>query len=283
MYLKHFGLVERPFGLTPDTTFAVPTRAHKAALNTLLVATQGGEGFIKITGEVGTGKTLLCRRFLGQASHKTRTCYIPNPQLAPRALLLALGEELGVLLPASATEYQLQTGICKILLKYANEGRQVIVCIDEAQAIPVPSLETLRLLSNLETEKRKLIQVVLFGQPELDDKLALKVLRPLRQRIAFAYRMETMPRDEIGPYLMHRLRVAGYVGPQVFDDDAIAHIRVASGGTPRLVNILAHKALMLAFGEGRSVVEERHARAAAADTAANNQPTTTRWWRWFAS
>lgn len=283
MYLKHFGLFERPFGLTPDTTFAVPTRAHKAALNTLLVAMQGGEGFVKITGEVGTGKTLLCRRFLGTASGKVRTCYIPNPQLSPRALLLALGEEMGQLLPATATDYQLHTSIGKILLRDAHEGRQVVVCIDEAQALPVDTLETLRLLSNLETEKRKLMQVVLFGQPELDDKLALKVLRPLRQRIAFAYRMETMPRDEIGPYLMHRLRVAGYVGPQVFDADTVARIHRDSGGTPRLVNILAHKSLLLAFGEGRSVVEERHAREAARDTAANQASHSPRWWRWFAS
>lgn len=266
MYLQHFGLAELPFGLTPDTAFVFSTRAHQEALNTLLVAAASGEGFIKIVGEVGTGKTLLCRRFLATLPADTVSCYLPNPQHTPRTLLLALAEELGASLPASADEFTLLKKINDTLLHLAAEGRRVVVCIDEAQALPRASLETLRLLSNLETEKRKLLQVVLFGQPELDDCLARPDLRQLRQRIAFHDRLGTLGRHELALYLDHRLRVAGHRGAPVFSRGAVAALLRASGGTPRLVNILAHKALLAVYGAGGVTVERRHVRAAVRDT-----------------
>jgi hypothetical protein len=170
LYLDHFGLSELPFGITPDTSFTVITRSHQEALNTLLVALNSGEGFIKITGEVGTGKSLLCRRLLQALPENAVSAYLPNPYLAPRTLLLALAEELGVAVDSDSDDYHLQS-VNRALLAYAG-GRQVVVCIDEAQAMPLETLESLRLLSNLETEKRKLLQIVLFGQPELDRKLA---------------------------------------------------------------------------------------------------------------
>jgi MSHA biogenesis protein MshM len=266
MYLQHFALHELPFGLTPDTAFVFSTRAHQEALNTLLVAADSGEGFIKITGEVGTGKTLLCRRFLATLPADALSCYLPNPNHTPRTLLFALAEELGASLPAASDEFTLLKKINDTLLHLAAEGRRVVVCVDEAQALKSASLETLRLLSNLETEKRKLMQVVLFGQPELDAKLAQPNLRQLRQRISFHYRLGALSRDELALYLDHRLRVAGYRGAAVFSRGAVAALHRASRGTPRLVNILAHKALLAVYGRGGVVVERRDIRDAARDT-----------------
>ena len=280
MYLAHFGLTELPFGLTPDTAFAFATRAHQEALNTLLMATSGGEGFIKITGEVGTGKTLLCRRFLATQGDDCVTCYLPNPLLTPSTLLLAVADELELKPGAGATEYQLLKSINEELLSLAAEGRRVVVCVDEAQALPLKSMETLRLLSNLETEKRKLLQVVLLGQPELDARLALSCMRQLRQRISFHYRLTGMDRPELRQYLHHRMRVAGYDSTEVFTAPAIAALQRASGGTPRLVNILAHKALLTVFGAGGAVVEDQHVRAAARDTD-SSLSCGPRWLNWL--
>lgn len=278
MYLAHFGLQELPFGLTPDTAYAFATRSHQEALNTLMVATQGGEGFIKITGEVGTGKTLLCRRFLAAQGDDCVTCYLPNPLLTPATLLLALAEELKLTVAPDASEYLTLKAIHQQLLSLAAEGRRVVVCVDEAQALPLRSLETLRLLSNLETEKRKLLQVVLLGQPELDARLALTQMRQLRQRIAFHYRMTGMTRTELREYLHHRLHVAGRHGVELFTPAAIAALQRVTAGTPRLVNILAHKSLLAVFGEGGHSVEATHVHAAARDTDGVNARCGS-WWR----
>ncbi len=275
MYLQHFGLNEAPFGITPDTAYTFVTASHQEALNTLLVALAGGEGFIKITGEVGTGKSLLCRRLLQTLPAGAVSAYLPNPYLAPRTLLLALGEELGLGLDPAADDYHLLQGINRRLLEQAAAGRQVVICIDEAQAMPLETLESLRLLSNLETEKRKLLQIVLFGQPELDERLATPAVRQLRQRIAFHYRLGGLAKNEIGNYLAHRLRVAGYRGEPLFAARAGGALHRASGGTPRLVNILANKALRAAFGEGRPAVKTRHVRQAARDTEGAKDPG---WW-----
>lgn len=275
VYLDHFGLTELPFGITPDTSFTVLTRAHQEALNTLLVALSGGEGFIKITGEVGTGKTLLCRRLLQSLPGEVISAYLPNPYLAPRTLLLALAEEIGLAVDAASDDYHLLQSVNRALLSHAANGRQVVVCIDEAQAMPLETLESLRLLSNLETEKRKLLQIVLFGQPELDRKLAEPSVRQLLQRIAFHYRLSTLSRDEIATYLAHRLRVAGYRGGDVFGARTVRCLQRASRGTPRLLNILAHKAMLAAYGEGRLVVRALHVRRAAADTEGASPPG---WW-----
>ena len=279
MYLSHFGLEEMPFALTPDTAYAFSARSHQEALNTLLIAAGGGEGFIKIIGEVGTGKTLLCRRFLSTLGGDFVTCYLPNPNLTPRTLLFSLADELGQTLPASADPFRLHKTINQRLLALAAEDKRVVVCIDEAQALSHDSLEALRLLSNLETEKRKLMQVVLFGQPELDDRLARRELRQLRQRIAFAYRLQSLCSAELGFYVEHRLRVAGHVGPAMFTPGAVRRLRRESAGTPRLVNILAHKSMLAVFGEGGAVVEGRHVRAAARD-GADGLPSQRNWFSW---
>ncbi len=287
MYLQHFGLREFPFGLTPDTSFFFACSSYQEALNTLLVAARNGEGFIKITGEVGNGKTLLCRKFLAtlnQGVHATTpigtqdmatdavvgqrfiTAYIPNPYLEPQTLLLALAEELRVPLEKDADQHQLLQGLTKALLDCARQGKRALLCLDEAQALPLQSLEVLRLLTNLETEKRKLLQVVLFGQPELNAHLSQYSIRQLRQRISFQYELKGLRRDELDRYLRHRLSVAGYTGETLFEKSAVSKLHRVTKGTPRLVNIVAHKALMLAFGAGRQQVTARYIARAAADT-----------------
>ncbi len=266
MYLKHFGLAELPFGITPDTSFTYLVQYHQEALNTLLLALADGEGFVKITGEVGTGKTLLCRRLLQTLDDSWVTAYLPNPNFDANTLFLALAEELGVRDAAELDQYHLVRRINHTLLGHARAKKRVVVCIDEAQAMPLETLEALRLLSNLETEKRKLLQIVLFGQPELDEKLHRPEVRQLLQRIAFHYRLGSLKKSEIGNYVAHRLRVAGYLGEGLFSGSALRALHRASGGTPRLINILAHKSLMSVFGEGRQMVKVRHVRAARNDT-----------------
>ncbi len=277
MYLAHFGLNAAPFALTPDTAFAFSSRAQREALDTLVLAVDGGEGFIKITGEVGTGKTLLCRRFLGHAAGSSgagsessagayRTAYVPNPCLSPRTLLLAIARELKIRIVNMNSDSEILESLNRALLRLAARGSRVVVCLDEAQAMPVETLEALRLVSNLETEKRKLVQVVLFGQPELDDKLARNDLRQLRTRIAFHYELSALSAAETEVYLAHRLRVAGHRGGALFPRDVSRAIHDYARGVPRLINIIAHKSLLLAYGQGTALVTPRQARAAARDT-----------------
>jgi MSHA biogenesis protein MshM len=287
MYQEHFGLRELPFSLTPDTSFFFACSNYQEGLNTLLVAARTGEGFIKIVGEVGNGKTLLCRKFLstlssdrttttdigtqdggtsGRHAAKFITAYIPNPFLEPRSLLLALADEFRIEIDNSFDQHQLLKELTRTLLNFAREGKRVLVCLDEAQAMPLESLEVLRLLTNLETEKRKLMQVVLFGQPELDERLKQNSVRQLRQRISFQYQLNGLHRDEMDRYLRHRLAVAGYQGETLFNSGAVNLLHRVTRGTPRLANIIAHKAMMLAYAEGRQQVQARHIGKAAADT-----------------
>jgi MSHA biogenesis protein MshM len=266
MYTAHFGLSEAPFGITPDTSFFFNSPHSQEALNTLLVAARNGEGFIKITGEVGTGKTLLCRKFMAMLGPDFVTAYIPNPYLEPRTLMLALADELEIAFEKDVDQHQLLKAITLRLLELSAGGKRVLLCLDEAQAIPIESLEALRLLTNLETEKRKLLQIVLFGQPELNRHLELDSIRQLAQRITFHYHLGPLTRDDIEYYLAHRLRIAGYSGARMFERAAIARLYRASGGIPRLVNILAHKALMVSYGQGKQQVSARHVAEAAKDT-----------------
>jgi MSHA biogenesis protein MshM len=277
-YLKHFGVRELPFGITPDTSYFFACRSVQEALNTLLIAVANGEGFIKITGEVGTGKTLLCRKFLSTLGPSWVSAYIPNPNLEPRGLVLAFAEELG--LPGESGElHRLEKELMQRLLDIARQGKRVVLCMDETQAMPLATLEAVRLLTNLETEKRKLMQVVLFGQPELDRKLASESVRQLRQRITFHHTLKVFARHEVADYVAHRLTIAGYSGPALFSNGALSALHVASRGVPRLVNILAHKSLLLVYGEGGRQVERRHVRAAVEDTPS----ASSRWWWWKAA
>ena len=277
MYTEHFGLRELPFGITPDTSFFFTSPHSQEALNTLLIAARNGEGFIKITGEVGTGKTLLCRKFMTTLGPEFVTAYIPNPYLEPRTLMLALADELEIPLEKDVDQHQLLKSINNRLLALAAQDKKVLLCLDEAQAIPVESLEALRLLTNLETEKRKLLQIVLFGQPELNRKLELDAIRQLAQRITFHYHLGPLSRDELDYYIAHRLRIAGFTGARLFSRAAVRRLFKVSGGVPRLINILSHKALMLAYGQGRQQVSGANVRDAADDTFGGKQ----RLWPWL--
>ncbi|HEU4851272.1 MAG TPA: AAA family ATPase [Telluria sp.] len=279
MYTAHFGLRETPFGITPDTSYFFTSPHSQEALNTLLVAARNGEGFIKITGEVGTGKTLLCRKFMGMLEDHFVTAYIPNPYLEPRTLMLALADELEIKLERDVDQHQLLKSISQRLMELAAQDKQVVLCLDEAQAIPVESLEALRLLTNLETEKRKLLQIVLFGQPELNANLELNSIRQLAQRITFSYHLGPLTRDDIEYYLAHRLRIAGYTGSRLFTRGAVSKLFAVSQGVPRLINILAHKSLMVAYGQGKQQVSATHVTAAARDTIEIKR----RVWPWAAA
>jgi MSHA biogenesis protein MshM len=280
MYTDHFGLRELPFGITPDTGYFFSSPRSQEALNTLLVAVRNGEGFIKITGEVGTGKTLLCRKFMAMLGDDFVTAYIPNPYLEPRTLMLALADELEIVLEKDVDQHQMLKSITQRLLELAQQNKRVVLCLDEAQAIPVESLEALRLLTNLETAKRKLLQIVLFGQPELDYNLALDSIRQLAQRITFHYHLGPLNRDDLDYYVSHRLHIAGFGGGRLFSAGAIRKLYEASGGVPRLVNILAHKALMLCYGEGKQQVGKGHVNDAARDTVSIRRPAV---WPWIAA
>ncbi len=267
MYLDHFGLKELPFTLTPDTSYFMNRAGYQDALNVLLVALRSGEGFVKVTGEVGTGKTLLCRKLLNTLKGECLTAYIPNPYLTPQTLLLAIADELRIPHRPGEDQHSVLKRLNQTLLRLHDHGARVVLCLDEVQAMPVETLEMLRLLTNLETEKSKLMQVVLFGQPELDELLAQPSIRQLRQRITFSYQLRPLNRVALTAYVRHRLSVAGYDGPDLFERPALDHLHRASGGIPRLTNILAHKAMLAAWGEGATRVRKAHLQRAVRDTA----------------
>jgi MSHA biogenesis protein MshM len=277
VYLAHFGLSQLPFGITPDTEFVYPSRSHLEGLNLLHVALASGEGFIKVVGEIGTGKTLLCRNLLAELGPEWKAAYLPNPQMDPRAFLREVADDLGT----AAGEPEAAHVIKRLnsrLLELARADKKVVLCIDEAQTMPRLTLESLRLLSNLETEKRKLLHIVLFGQPELDAMLDAHSARQLKQRIAFHHRLRHLESDEVGNYIEQRLRIAGHSGDPIFVAAAMKALCRGAGGTPRLVNILAHKALLAAFGAGQLQVQAEHVRAAIQDT--EGAIPTRRWWPW---
>ena len=266
MYLYHFGLGELPFTLTPHTNFYFPTAMHDEALAVLSTALQTGEGFIKVVGEVGTGKTLLCRKLLNEIPKHFVTAYIPNPYLKPDELRRALAVELGVKEAQSISVQLLTQRIQTRLLALHSQGHSVVLILDEAQALPEDSLEALRLFTNLETETHKLLQVVLFAQPELDERLAKIEFRQLRQRITFSYKLRVMNAHEVQQYIQHRLQVAGYKGAELFPVWICKRIARVSQGVPRLVNVLCHKMLMLAYGQGHYKITMKLLKAAVKDT-----------------
>lgn len=232
----------------------------------LQTALQTGEGFIKVTGEVGTGKTLICRKLINELPQGFHCAYLPNPYLTPAELRWAVANELGLKYTSEIDQQQLTGLIQQQLLALSAHGHAIVLVLDEAQALPDESLEALRLFTNLETESRKLLQVVLFGQPELDERLKRQAFRQLRQRITFSYSLRPLTWDETDAYIRYRLAVAGYAGQALFGPKLTRKIAEASRGIPRLINILAHKALMLSFGEGATQVRMAHIKGAIQDT-----------------
>jgi MSHA biogenesis protein MshM len=266
MYLSHFGIKEFPFTLTPYTRYFFGLPSHKEAIQVLLTALSTGEGFIKVTGEVGTGKTLICRKLLNELPNNFVAAYIPNPYLTPAELRRAVASELNVVLTDNTDQQEFSQRIQERLISINQEKKGVVLIIDEAQALPVESIEALRLITNLETETRKLLQVVLFGQPELNHKLSLPELRQLNQRVTFSYTLQLMDSDQVYQYVKHRMNIAGYRGGDLFDRKCCSLIFKASKGTPRIVNVLCHKALMLAYGEGLQKITQSHVKLSIKDT-----------------
>lgn len=281
MYLEHFQLNELPFKITPDTEFYFNHVNHHEAINVLAVALKSGEGFIKITGEVGTGKTLLSRKLLKLVERSFVTAYISNPYLTPETLIMALAEELGIRFPRNISQHHLLQLLTRKLEEINKSGKRALICLDEAQALPIESLEALRLLTNIETEKNKLLHVVMFGQPELDERLNEQAIRQLKQRITFSYKLKPFERNSVADYINYRLNVAGYNGAPLFNKGAINLIHKASNGVPRLINILSHKSLMVAFGKGSHRVTKKYARMAIRDTESVNSSFYARLGRIF--
>lgn len=266
MYKTHFGLNNPPFGLTPDTQFFCELPSHIEALNVLLIALHNGEGFIKITGDVGTGKTMLCRKLLNELPEPFVTSYIPNPHLPPVGLLMAIADEMGIECPRNIKQSGLMNLINDFLINSAVDGKKPVLIIDEAQSMSIETLEALRLITNLETEKQKLLQIVLFGQSELDEQLHNKAIRQLRQRITFSYMLKPLTPKHVADYIQHRLRIAGMGNITIFSGLAIKVMHHYSRGIPRLVNILANKAMLAAYGKGHSSIGVKQIYLAALDT-----------------
>ena len=256
MYESFFGLKELPFTLTPNTDFYYGLPPHQEAMVVLKVALESGEGFIKVTGEVGTGKTLLLRKIMNSdIVDGYEIAYLPNPYLTALNVSLTASDEISV---TDAINHR--------LIELNRSGKKVMVLIDEAQDLPDETLEAIRLFGNLETESTKLVQIVLFGQPELDLRLAQDEFRQLRQRITFSYRLRSLTFDETRSYINYRLKVAGYQGSPLFSDKSMKKLWKGSRGIPRLINVLAHKSLMLAYGRGQYVVKPDAVRLAVNDT-----------------
>lgn len=264
MYLEHFGLREAPFRITPHTEFFFAGANRGTTLEALIYAITHDEGIVKVSGEVGSGKTMLCRMLLERLPDSVETVYLANPSLSRDEILDALGEELKAQLPEGRGRHHLRALQERLLEIYAA-GRQVVVLIDEAHAMPPETLEEIRLLSNLESNRHKLLQIALFGQPELDERLGESGMRQLKERITHNFSLEPLHRKDIAGYLGFRLRAAGYRGPDLFTPGAVQLISQASEGLTRRINILADKALLSAFTESTHQIDSRQAKAAIRD------------------
>jgi len=265
MYLEHFGLNEPPFRITPDTDFFFQGANRGATLEALLYAITHDEGIVKVSGEVGSGKTMLCRVLIERMPKNVETIYLANPSLARDEILFAIADELKLEADEKLTTRLIRT-LQDHLIRLFAQGRRVVVLIDEAHAMPVETLEEIRLLSNLESNRNKLLQIVLFGQPELDEHLGKAGMRQLKERITHSFRLEPMARSDIVSYVDFRMRAAGYRGPSVFEPAATRLIAAASEGLTRRVNILADKSLLAAFADGRHAVTAAEVKRAIRDS-----------------
>lgn len=266
MYYAHFGLKEPPYKITPNTEFFFSGGNRGAILDALTYAITSGEGIIKVVGEVGSGKTMLCRMLQTLLPEKVESVYLANPSVAPEDVLHAIAFELQLDLPPDADRLRVMQVLHAYLLERYAEGRQVVIFVEEAQGMPLATLEEIRLLSNLETRHDKLLQIVLFGQPELDENLNETQIRQLRERITHSFNLGPLVEQDVADYLIFRLRAAGYFGPHLFSKSAIRMIAKSSEGLVRRINILADKALLAAFSENVYQVVPKHVKAAIRDS-----------------
>ena len=266
MYYDHFGLKEPPFKITPNTDVFYTGGKRGAVLDALIYAILNGEGIVKVVGEVGSGKTMLCRMLQTMLPEKIESIYLANPSVAPEDILHAIAFELQLKLPKNADRLKVMQVLQSHLLARHAAGKQVVIFVEEAQGMPLATLEEIRLLSNLETNHDKLLQIVLFGQPELDDNLNQTHIRQLRERITHSFNLAPLQPKEISEYLIFRLRAAGYFGPHLFTKSAVNSIASSAQGLVRRVNILADKALLAAFADNVYQVTQKQVRAAIKDS-----------------
>ena len=246
MYLQFYGLTENPFNVTSDPSFLYLSKEHKDALSHLLYGINERKGFLEITGEIGAGKTTLCKALLNELDGKAKTAFILNSNLSELQLLESIVEDFGIHVE-KRSKMALLRALNNFLLKELANNSNVVLILDEAQNIKTSTLEGIRLLSNLETDKEKLFQIVLVGQPELRSKLNDPALLQLKQRIGVRFHINPLTKDELDKYIYHRLSVAGSNGELRFSQDAVDRIYEYSGGIPRLINIVCDKALLSGY------------------------------------
>lgn len=261
MYLGYYNLKEEPFSITPNPRFLYFSEKHQEAFNHLLFGIHQRKGFIELTGEVGAGKTTVCRKLLEELDPKYKTALILNPCLSPHQLLKTIVREFG-LKPRGIDRVAYLEALNEFVLAEVNAGHDVVLIIDEAQNLGDDALEQVRLLSNLETDQQKLMQIVLMGQPELRDKLAHPRLRQLRQRITVRYHLQPLDLHETAGYVQHRLTLAGANGRPVFDESAIKEVFRYAAGVPRLINAVCDKSLLAGFVHQSDVIDRRLVRLA---------------------
>lgn len=277
MYLSHFGLHSAPFLLTPNTALFHALPSHLTAIDTLLAGLAMGDGIMQLSGEVGTGKTLICRMLINRLPPQYDLVYLPTPAQCGMTLQIALASELG--LKFDGDRHRLTIDIHDQLLQRKANGHAVVVVIDEAQALTDDALEMIRLLGNLETEFEKLLHIVLIGQPELDQRLAHYQLRQLQQRITLRATLLPLNEAEAVAYIEHRLLLSGRC-TGLFSIAQARAIWFASGGIPRLINQLAHKSLLAAYSQQRHSLCRQDINIAITDTVAARQ-SSCMWWRWL--
>ena len=288
MYLDYFGLKEAPFRITPNTEYWYAGGQRGEMLAALLYAIGQGEGIIKVVGEVGSGKTMLCRKLVAQLPTSVDSIYLGNPTLPPDDMLAAILADLGIAPPENGRQARLAQLNATLLARH-EAGRRVVVFVEEAQGIALDNLEFLRLLTNLETATDKLLQIVLFGQPELDVHLAEPRIRQLKDRITLSLNLSPLAESEVADYLRARLTVAGYRGPDLFAPALIAHMTHFSGGLSRRINVLADKTLLAAYAGQTHTLTPAHLEAAAGDAEMRPRPRRLarrpglRRWAWLSA
>ncbi len=266
MYLEHFGLQRPPFKITPDTSMFYSGNKRGAALEALKYAIASGEGIVKVVGEVGTGKTMLCRMLEIELGKDIEVVYIANPSLSPDNILHVIAFELDLNITSTSSKLEVMQALQNYLLKKHADSKRVVVFVEEAQSMPIETLEEIRLLSNLETSNDKLLQMVLFGQPELDEKLRNNSIRQLKERITQNFYLDPFPAHDVFNYLNFRMRAVGYKGPDIFSLKMANSIEQKSNGLTRRINILADKSLLAAFSDGGHDITSKHINLAAKDS-----------------
>ena len=262
MYHEFFGLTHAPFKITPDTDVFFEGGNRGAILEALIYAITNGEGIIKVTGEVGSGKTMLCRVLQTRLPPNIETVYLANPSVSPEEILHAIAFEMQLRVPKDASRLEVMHALNDYLVERHSQQRQVVVFVEESQGMPISTLEEIRLLSNLETQHHKLLQIVLFGQPELDENLRQPNIRQLRERITHSFNLLPLDVEDARAYLTFRLQAAGYHGPDLFSRRVIAYMTRACDGLTRRLNLVADKALLAAFAENTHNVSLDHVKAA---------------------